>query len=114
MMRVSLFNTVATLAAATILSLFVVTCGNRDDRDRIRGDFGEPDQVIAQGIDPFWSETWFYNSAGLAFEFHRTSGCGSLRDVFLYRQYGFVPVPPDSSQPKMLPLPLDKNNPITP
>ncbi|RMD95034.1 MAG: hypothetical protein D6814_13825 [Calditrichaeota bacterium] len=98
--------------ALAVLSIFMITCGSRDDRDRIRSDFGEPDRIVTQGIDPFWRETWFYDSTGVGFEFRRTSGCGSLRDVFLFQQFSFNPAPKDST--KSLQMPLQGDNPLGP
>ena len=92
--------------------MFMITCGSRDDRDKIRADYGEPDRIITQGIDPFWRETWFYDSAGIGFEFRRTSGCGSFRDVFLFQQFSYRPVPSDST--KTLRMPVKGDNPLAP
>jgi hypothetical protein len=81
--------------AAILLGIIVLSCGSRDERNDIRAQFGEPDAIRRTGVDPFWSETWFYNPSdttgpGLAFEFRRTSGCGSNRDVYLYASYPFI------------------------
>lgn len=113
-MKNTILKTGLALIALLLLASLFVTCGSRDDRDRIRSDFGEPDDIITQGQDPFWRETWIYSSRGVAFEFHRTSGCGTVREVFLYQQYAFVPVPDDSTKAKMLPLPQQSSNPIAP
>lgn len=109
-MRNALFLSFALL----FVGLLTITCGTRDDRDKIRADFGEPDRIVTQGIDPFWRETWFYDSIGVAFEFRRTSGCGSFRDVYLFQQYAYVPVPSDSTGNRQhLPL-VPSRNPVIP
>ncbi len=102
--------------ALLLLTLLAVTCGNRDDRDRVRSDFGEPDRIEARGIDPFWREIWFYDQLGLGFEFRRTSGCGSFRDVYLFQQFAYQPVPGDSSGvgKRKLVIPPRTDNPISP
>ncbi len=108
---------VLSVVAASFILLFLITCGTRDDRDKIRADFGDPDRIITQGIDPFWRETWFYDSLGVAFEFRRTSGCGSLRDVYLYQQYRYVPSPSDTtrnSNRNLENILRPKENPISP
>ena len=74
------------LAVLLTISL-LISCGTRDDRNDIRAQYGEPSALRRTGVDPFWSETWFYGRQGLAFEFRRTSGCGSKRDVYLYATY---------------------------
>lgn len=74
------------LAALLAFSL-LISCGTRDDRDDIRAQYGDPNFVRRTGADPFWSETWFYSRQGVAFEFRRSSGCGSARDVYLNFSY---------------------------
>ena len=113
-MKNTILKTLLASIALLLLASLFVTCGSRDDRDRVRADFGEPDDIITQGQDPFWRETWLYNSRGVAFEFRRTSGCGTVREVYLYQQYAFTPVPDDSLSAKMLPLPQTSSNPLTP
>ncbi|MDZ7291464.1 MAG: hypothetical protein ONB44_23645 [candidate division KSB1 bacterium] len=73
----------------------LISCGTRDDRNDIRAQYGEPDAVQRSGFDPYWSEIWFYRQIGVAFEFRRTSGCGSTRDVYLYFSY---PISIDTSR----------------
>jgi hypothetical protein len=75
------------ILASLLLGMLLLSCGTRDDRGDIRGQYGEPDTIRRTTVDPFWSETWIYNQQGVAFEFHRTSGCGSQRDVYLYATY---------------------------
>jgi hypothetical protein len=80
---------------AVLLALgSLLSCGTRDDRNDIRAQYGDPSAIRRTGVDPFWSETWFYGRQGLAFEFRRTSGCGSARDVYLYVSY---PIPIDTT-----------------
>jgi hypothetical protein len=78
------------IAAALLVSL-IISCGNRDDRHEIRARYGEPNLIRTRNIDPFWTEVWYYNSLGLAFEFRRTGTCGSDREVYLYYTFEFVP-----------------------
>lgn len=75
------------LCALMILGIFLLSCGTRDDRNDIRGQYGEPDSIRRTTIDPFWTETWIYNEQRAAYEFRRTAGCGSKRDVYLYATY---------------------------
>ena len=83
-------NSRKTLVFGLLLwSTVLVTCGRVDERDRFENEFGEPDSVSTLGADPFWRETWFYFSATRAYEFRRTSGCGSPGDIYLYRSYPF-------------------------
>ncbi len=77
--------------ASVLLAMALLSCGTRDDRNDIRAQYGDPDGIRRTGVDPFWSETWLYNRRGLAFEFRRTAGCGSARDVYLYVSY-LIPV----------------------
>ncbi|MDZ7344122.1 MAG: hypothetical protein ONA90_06370 [candidate division KSB1 bacterium] len=95
------------VCAAALLGLVVFSCGSRDDRSEIRGRYGDPNTIQRTGVDPFWSETWFYNSLGLAFEFRRNAACGSFEDVYLFATYDFIPPPSDTTGAK-LPA-LDKN-----
>jgi len=80
-------RTVSKAAAVILLGILILSCGTRDDRNDIRAQFGEPDAIRRTTVDPFWSETWLYTEQGVAFEFQRTSGCGSARDVYLYATY---------------------------
>jgi hypothetical protein len=75
------------IGAALLTISLLISCGTRDDRNDIRAQYGDPNTIRRTGVDPFWSETWFYSRQGVAFEFHRTSGCGSARDVYLYVSY---------------------------
>jgi len=75
------------LVAVILLGIFLLSCGTRDDRNDIRGQYGEPDSIRRTTVDPFWTETWIYNQQSVAFEFRRTAGCGSKRDVYLYATY---------------------------
>jgi len=94
------------LVAVMLLGMFLFSCGTRDDRNDIRGQYGEPDSIRRTTVDPFWTETWIYNQQRAAFEFRRTAGCGSKRDVYLYATYPIsgnaaknlpkVSAPPDS------------------
>lgn len=90
-------------------ALLYMTCGTQDDRDRIRAQMGEPDSIITRGADPFWRETWYYDQAGVAYEFRRTAGCGGSGDVYLNFQYFYAPQPDSLVVPTELPL---KTNPI--
>lgn len=87
------------LAMVFAVSL-LLSCGRRDDRNDIRAQYGEPNAIRRTGVDPFWSETWFYSRAGIAFEFRRTSGCGTPRDVYLYVSYPIAVDTTGASQPK--------------
>ena len=78
------------LATFTLILIFF-SCGSYDDRNQIRSRNGEPDEVQTLGRDPFWRELWFYDSAGIGYEFRRTAGCGSSRDVYLYTTFAFIP-----------------------
>jgi len=75
------------LVAVFLVGIFLLSCGTRDDRNDIRGQYGEPDSIRRTTVDPFWTETWVYNQTRVAFEFRRTAGCGSKRDVYLYATY---------------------------
>lgn len=70
----------------------MLSCGKRDDRDDIRAQYGEPDEVQVRGRDIAYSEVWFYYSFGQGFEFRRTAGCGSYQDTYLYAPFYFTPV----------------------
>ncbi len=83
------------IAAPLFLLLFLLSCGKRDDRSDVRAQRGEPDEIQTVGKDPFWYEQWFYNEAGVGYEFRRTSGCGSVQDVYLYIVFPYTP--PDDS-----------------
>jgi hypothetical protein len=85
---------VLTISAIVLAWGSLISCGTRDDRNDIRAQYGEPSALRRTGVDPFWSETWFYGRYGVAFEFRRTSGCGSARDVYLYVSY---PIPIDTT-----------------
>lgn len=93
-----------TVLAILLLGVTLFSCGTRDDRNDIRGQYGEPDSIRRTTVDPFWSEIWIYNQSGVAFEFHRTSGCGTKRDVYLYATYPVVGGTTES-QPKALAKP---------
>jgi hypothetical protein len=82
-----IMRTVSKAAAAILLGILIFSCGTRDERNDIRAQYGEPDAIRRTTVDPFWSETWIYNERGVAFEFQRTAGCGSTRDVYLYATY---------------------------
>lgn len=110
------------LSAALLISSYTFSCGGRDDRDEVRANNGEPDEILTLGKDEFWRETWFYYNAitiggepaGLAYEFRKSSGCGVIEDVYLYTQYPVAN--PDSVgtlMPKILP-PTKNRNPIAP
>lgn len=94
------------LFAVAILGFFLLSCGTRDDRNDIRGQYGEPDSIRRTTVDPFWTETWLYNEKRLVFEFRRTSGCGSARDVYLYATYPLLGkannIPPGTPLPDSL------------
>jgi hypothetical protein len=77
--------------AALLTISLLISCGTRDDRNDIRGRYGEPSAIRRTGADPFWSETWYYYRRGEVYQFRRTSGCGSARDVYLDGWY-FIPV----------------------
>ncbi len=100
--------------ALLFLALFTITCSSRDDREKIRAEYGEPDRIISRGIDPYWQEIWFYDRFGVGFEFRRTAGCGSFRDVYLFQQFGYQPSPGDSTFTRQLPLPQRGDNPVSP
>ena len=78
------------LLAFAVSGIFLLSCGTRDDRNDIRGQYGEPDSIRRTTVDPFWTETWVYAQQSVAFEFRRTAGCGSKRDVYLYATYPIV------------------------
>jgi hypothetical protein len=80
-------RSIAIISAALLLGVLALSCGTRDDRNDIRAQYGDPDVIRRTPVDPFWSETWIYNQQGVVFEFRRTSGCGSARDVYLYVTY---------------------------
>jgi len=105
------------LAVASLcLLLFLLSCGNRDDRDDIRNQRGEPDEIQTLGSDPFWRELWFYNRDGIGYEFRRTASCGSNREVYLFQSFNFVPLPDSTSasRPQGLKLPLAPESPTLP
>jgi hypothetical protein len=77
--------------ASLLLGVALLSCSSRDDRNDIRAQYGDPDGIRRTGVDPFWSETWLYNRRGIAFEFRRTAGCGSAREVYLYGSY-LIPI----------------------
>lgn len=93
----------STLLAFAVLGIFVLSCGTRDDRNDIRGQYGEPDSIRRTTVDPFWTETWVYSQQQVAYEFRRTAGCGSKRDVYLYATYPFIGNA--ATQPPGTPLP---------
>jgi len=76
-----------TMLAVAFLGVVLLSCGTRDDRNEIRAQYGEPESIRRTTVDPFWTETWLYNTQGVAFEFRRTSGCGTKRDVYLNVTY---------------------------
>ncbi len=83
------------IAALLCLLLFLLGCGKRDDRSDVRAQRGEPDEIQTVGSDPFWRELWFYNQAGVGYEFRRTAACGSAQDVYLRLIFPYTP--PDDS-----------------
>jgi len=98
---------VSAILTIWLLGSALLSCGTRDDRNDIRGQYGEPNSIRRTTVDPFWTETWIYNENGLAFEFRRTAGCGSQRDVYLYSTYPVVGnaaenLPPTSARPDSL------------
>ena len=80
------------IAALACLLLVLLSCGTRDDRNDIRAQRGDPNEIQTLGSDPFWRELWFYNQAGTGYEFRRTAACGSSREVYLYQIFSFVPI----------------------
>lgn len=99
-------NTKAAWMVLLGLSL-MLSCGNRDDRDDIRSQFGEPDEVQVLGRDIAYREVWFYYTLGQGFEFRRTAGCGSYQDTYLYAPFAFAPVPDTSAAAIQLPDSLE-------
>jgi len=91
------------IAALLCLLLFLVSCGKRDDRSDVRAQRGEPDEIQTGGSDPFWRELWFYDQAGVGYEFRRTAACGSAQDVYLYLIFPYIP--PGDSTTTLLPRP---------
>jgi len=102
--------------AVLFLGVFLFSCGTRDDRNDIRAQYGEPDSIRRTTVDPFWSETWIYSQQGVAYEFRRTAGCGSARDVYLYVTYPVIGgLSNDSAQSKTKPDSLASfNQPLLP
>lgn len=80
-----------TWVSAAVLLILLISCSNRDDRNDIRSRYGEPDAKQSLGKDIFWRELWFYNSAGVGYEFRRNAGCGSYHDTYLYGSFYFTP-----------------------
>lgn len=109
-MKKTIFYTFAVL----LLLGYVVSCSGRDDRDEVRARNGEPDEIQTLGKDQFWRETWFYfgDPTGIAFEFRKNSGCGTLEDVFLFSTYPVIGGPSDSTGATIF-LPKS-NNPLKP
>lgn len=106
-------------AAVLCLLSLLLSCGKRDDRNDIRAQRGEPDEIQTLGSDPFWRELWYYNSAGVGYEFRRTGACGSSREVYLYQIFTFAPI--DDSTSTALPgaeiipsLPKPRDFPLSP
>jgi len=108
--------------AVFMLVSYVVSCSSRDDRDDIRARNGEPNRVLTLGKDQFWRETWFYygvilvdgQSAGIAYEFRKSSGCGVVEDVYLFTQFPVNNPPSDSTASRII-LPKTKSrNPFSP
>jgi hypothetical protein len=84
-------------AAGTYILLFLLSCGKRDDRNDVRAQNGEPDEIQTVGSDPFWRETWYYDAIGVGYEFRRTSGCGSIQDIYLNYTFTYPPVDDSTS-----------------
>jgi len=84
-------------AAALCILFFMLSCGKRDDRSDVRAQRGEPDEIQTGGSDPFWRELWFYDQAGVGYEFRRTAACGSAQDVYLNLIFPYTP-PGDSTR----------------
>ena len=110
------------LFAGLLLVGYAISCSGRDDRDEIRARNGDPDEIITLGKDDFWRETWLYfdvitingESAGIAYELRRNSGCGVVQDVFLFAQYPISNPPGDSTAtPRIMPR-VNNRNPLLP
>lgn len=115
-------KTVFFFAAALLLTSYLFSCGGRDDRDELRANNGDPDEILTLGRDEFWRETWFYYSsitingepAGLAYEFRKSSGCGVIEDVYLYSQYPVANPDSAGTLTKTILPPTQTRNPIAP
>ena len=78
------------LVWATVLLLTgLIACGDSvDDREWIRHQRGEPDDMLEGGGGPYWYEVWYYEEDGRYYEFRRSAPkCGGGRDYYLYRTY---------------------------
>jgi hypothetical protein len=112
-------KTVLYFLAAFLLVSYTVSCGGRDDRDEIRANNGDPDEITTLGRDQFWRETWFYfgainDSVGVAYEFRRSSGCGVVEDVYLFNRYFVQSTPSDSTSAKIILPATKRRNPLSP
>jgi len=103
--QLPIVSLLARTAAVMFLFFFLLSCGKRDDRDEIRAQNGEPDEIQTIGKDPFWRELWYYNDQGFGYEFRRTSGCGTIQDTYVYYTFNFTPIPDSTSAPVSRPSP---------
>lgn len=110
------------LLASFMLASYAVSCSSRDDRDDIRARNGDPDDTLTLGKDQFWRETWFYYdvilidglSAGVAYEFRKSSGCGVIEDVYLFTQYPVNNPSSDSTASRIILPKTGSRNPFSP
>lgn len=74
--------------AAVTLACLSVTCGSQDDRDKLQNDLGDPTFKEQLGREQYWREYWYYDDLNTpwVYEFRKSSGCGSLQQVYLYSQ----------------------------
>lgn len=70
----------------------MLSCSKRDDRNDVRSQYGEPEEIQILGRDIAYREVWYYYRFGQGFEFRRTAGCGSYQDTYLYAPFYFTPV----------------------
>jgi len=103
-----LVKTYKIIIALFLLSLVAmgVTCEEKyrqgyDERIDVRAEYGEPEDVYTYSSDDYWSESWWYWSKGIEFDFekrerskHGDLGCVKTiyTDIVIESNYEFPPI----------------------
>lgn len=72
-----------------------------DERIDIRAEYGEPEDVYTYSSEDYWSESWWYWSKGIEFDFEKRErlkkenfGCTDIiyTDIVVVSTYEFPPI----------------------